>query len=347
VSSARSDWRSEIYNAIAAAVIALLVWAYANDRTQESTTVTGMVRLAPSDPRELYAEPTAAFTVSLEVRGSRRAIERVENTLRAGLSMQTGSEGVPGTVGTHEVELADAIGNDAAISSTGAEITRATPRIMRVEIGRLVTDQVQVTPVLPRAAVQGEIVVDPPVVTVTMPESARSSLGAITLDALVDTKNLEPGRTHSVDVELKLPESLSRWKELSRVVPPRAKVTFALLATKAEFTLSSVPVEVAIAPAALELYRVSVPPGSAYLQNVVVTGPLASIDRLRSGDFLPAAVVSLDSRTLTSGVRRLPVTSWRLPEGVTLISAAGIKAGAGSDAPIEVLVAVEPRSAQP
>lgn len=342
--STRRDWRSEIFNAIAAGVVALLIWVYANERTRETDTVTGTVRFAPSDPRELYTEPTSTITVSLEVRGSRTSIERVGDALKNGVSLTTGSAGIPAEPGTHNVQLVNALALDAAIASTGAEITSATPETVRIEVGKLVTDQVPVTPVLPRASIQGDFIIDPPVVAVTMPATARNSVAALTLDAIVDTKNLEPGRSHSVDVDLKLPESLNRWKELSRIVPPRAKVTFTLLATTAEYSLSSVPVEVALPPSALDMYSVSMPAGASAVQNVIVTGPLASIDRLRSGEFLPAAVLSLSPRTLAPGVRKLPISFWRMPEGVTVVSAAGVKAGPRGEVALELNVDITARA---
>ncbi len=334
--------RSELFNIIAAAIVALLIWAYANDRTRETATVSGTVRIAASDPRANFIEPTGAVTVSMEVRGSRRAIERVEDALRTGVSLATGSGVIPSEPGEFPIDLKDAIAADAGIMATGIEIARTKPEEIRVQIGKLVTDQVPVTAVLPRASVQGEIVIDPPVVAVTLPEAARIAVGAISLDALVDTKNLEPGRLHAVDVDLKLPDSLNRWKELVRVVPPRAKVSFSLLATTGQFVISSIPVEVAVAPAALDHYEVTLLSGSTSVPNVVVTGPLASIDQLRNADFAAAAVVSLSPRVLAPGVRKVPISMWRLPEGVTVISANGVAIAAGS-APIELSVEIKAR----
>ncbi|MFM8785861.1 MAG: hypothetical protein ACKOFI_12150, partial [Phycisphaerales bacterium] len=97
--SARRDWRSDLVNVVAAAVVALLVWAYANDRTRETATLAGTVRLAVADPRAQYVEPSAAITVSVELRGSRRSIERAERALRAGVALAPGTDGLPGEPG--------------------------------------------------------------------------------------------------------------------------------------------------------------------------------------------------------------------------------------------------------
>lgn len=335
--------RGELFNIVAAGIVALLIWAYANDRTRESATVAGTVRITATDPRTQYVEPTTAINVSLEVRGSRRSIESVEDALRTGISLATsGSGGVPSEPGVHTVDLANALMQEASIHSTGVEIVRMSPESVRVTIGRLVTDQVPVKPVLPRASVQGDIVVDPAVVAVTLPEAAREAVGALALDVVVDTKNLEPGRTHAVDVELKVPEALSRWKELIRIVPQRTKVVFSLLATTAEFTLASVPIELAASPAALANYDFTLPGGGA-LTSVVVTGPLASIDSLRNGDFAPAAIVALGPADLAAGMRRVRVASWRLPEGVTVVSTAGVAVSAAAPFP-EVSVDVQLRA---
>ena len=318
--SARRDWRSDLVNVVAAAVVALLVWAYANDRTRETATLAGTVRLAVADPRAQYVEPSAAITVSVELRGSRRSIERAERALRAGVALAPGTDGLPGEPGTHEARLQGTLQLTAAIAETGAEVVRVRPETASYTVGTLVTEQVPVSPLLPSAAVQGEIAIDPAVVSVTLPSEARAAVGRLAVDAIVETKNLEPGKTQQVDVDLRLPESLARWNELCRVVPPRAKVTFALLSTNAQYTIPSVPVRVSMSPATASAWDVV--PVRAQVSGVVVTGPRAAIDALKSGTFVPAAVVDLGDGMPAAGRSTLAVTLWRLPEGVSVGEAA-------------------------
>jgi hypothetical protein len=323
--SARRDWRSDLVNAAAAAVVALLVWAYANDRTRESATLAGTVRLAVADPRLQYVEPSAAITVSVELRGSRRSIERAERALRAGVALAPGTDGLPGEPGIHEARLQPTLQLNAAIAETGAEVVRVRPETASYSVGALVTEQVPVSPLLPSAAVQGEIAVEPAVVSVTLPSEARAAVGRLAVDAIVETKNLEPGKAQQVDVDLRLPEALARWNELCRVVPPRAKVGFTLLSTNAQFTISSVPVRVSMSPAAAAAWDVT--PVRGAVSGVVVTGPRAAIDALRTGAFVPAAVVDLGDGAPAAGRSALPVTFWRLPEGVSVVEASGTPRG--------------------
>lgn len=207
-------------NAVAAAVIALLIWAYANDRTRESASVAGTVRLAPADPRVQFVEPSTAVSLAVEVRGSRRAIEAFEDVLRSGLPLATGGDGLPAEAGTHAASFREVLAANPTVIATGAEVVRVRPESLRFEVGSLVTEQVPIAVVLPNAAVRGEIFADPQVVTVTLPEAARKSIGALSVDAAIDTKNLEAGKPQQIDVELRLPSTLDRWKELCRVVPP-------------------------------------------------------------------------------------------------------------------------------
>ena len=323
--SARRDWRSDLVNVVAAAVVALLVWAYANDRTRETATLAGTVRLAVADPRAQYVEPSAAITVSVELRGSRRSIERAERALRAGVALAPGTDGLPGEPGTHEARLQGTLQLPAAIAETGAEVVRVRPETASYTVGTLVTEQVPVSPLLPSAAVQGEIAIDPAVVSVTLPSEARAAVGRLAVDAIVETKNLEPGKPQQVDVDLRLPDSLARWNELCRVVPPRAKVTFTLLSTNAQFTIPSVPVRVSMPPATASAWDVV--PVRAQVSGVVVTGPRAAIDALKSGTFVPAAVVDLGDGMPAAGRSSLAVTFWRLPEGVSVVEAAGTPRG--------------------
>jgi hypothetical protein len=162
-----AKWRSEVMNAVAAAVIALLIWAYANDRTRESASVAGTVRLAPADPRVQFVEPSTAVSLAVEVRGSRRAIEAFEDVLRSGLPLATGGDGLPAEAGTHAASFREVLAANPTVLATGAEVLRVRPESLRFEVGSLVTEQVPIAVVLPNAAVRGEIFVDPQVVTVT------------------------------------------------------------------------------------------------------------------------------------------------------------------------------------
>lgn len=334
------DWRSEAVNMVAAAILALLVWAYANDRTRESASIAGTARLTAADPRLQWVEPTTAVQLTVEARGSRRALEALEDALRAGLALAPGSDGIPAEPGAHEAPLRDVLASSATVASIGAEIVRVRPETLRYECGALVTEQVPVSAILPMAAVRGAITVDPPVVAVTLPEPARRAVGALAVDAAIDTKNLEPGVPQLVDVELRLPGALARWQELCRVVPPRAKVGFELLATSGQWTAPAVPVRVAMGPEAAGRWEIVPERGSEAIAGVVLTGPRAAIDSMVSGSFVPAAVVDLAEAPPAAGTAEYPISFWRLPEGVTVAKAPG-------GARLTVRLRVTPRDAEP
>jgi hypothetical protein len=108
-------------------------------------------------------------------------------------------------------------------------------------------------------------------------------------------------------------------------VPPRAKVSFTLLSTNAQFTIPSVPVRVSMSPDAAAAWDVA--PVRPSVAGVVVTGPRAAIDALKAGAFVPAAVVDLGDGAPAPGRNALPVTFWRLPDGVSVVEAAGTPRG--------------------
>jgi hypothetical protein len=299
------------------------------------------VRLSPADPRATWVAPSAAVTVSVELRGSRRSIERAETALRAGIPLSPGADGVPSEPGSHVLALRDVLQANAAIAESGAELVRVRPETVPFEVGELVTEQVPVTAVLPSASVSGDIAVEPAVVSLTVPAAARQALGRLAVDAIVDTKNLEPGKPQQVDVDLRLPEALARWKELCRVVPPRAKVSFTLLATSGEAKLARVPVRLAVGPEAFARWDIAPAQGFDAVAGVVVTGPRAAIASIERGEFLPAAVVDVPETALRQpGTAELPVTFWRLPEGVSVIDVAGTARGTAP----RVTVRVAPRT---
>jgi hypothetical protein len=198
-----------------------------------------------------------------------------------------------------------------------------------------------VAAVLPNTAVRGQISIDPPVVSVTLPEAARKAIGALTVDAAVETRNLEPGKPQQVDVELRLPETLSRWKELCRVVPPRARVSFELLSASSDYTAARVGVRIAMTPDEANRWEVTPEPGSEAIFDVSFSGPRAAIDSLTSGAFTPAAVIDLGGTAPRIGTGSYAVTFWHLPEGVTIT-----KAGTGGTSPV-LNLRVMPREQAP
>ncbi len=323
-----AKWRSEVMNAIAAAVIALLIWAYANDRTRETASVAGTVRLAPADQRVQFVEPSTAVSLAVEVRGSRRAIEAFEDLLRTGLPLATGGDGLPAEPGTHAASLRDVLAANPTVIATGAEVMRVRPESLRFEVGTLVTEQVPIAVVLPNSAVRGEIFADPQVVTVTLPEAARKSIGALSVDASIDTKNLEAGKPQQIDVELRLPSALDRWKELCRIVPPRARISFELLASNSEYTAPSIAVRITLSPQTANRWDVTLAPGSESMKDVLLTGSRSAIESITTGAFTPAAVIDLDETQVRIGTAEYPVTFWRLPEGVTIVKKSGSAAPA-------------------
>lgn len=339
--SPKRTLRSDLLNAIAAAIIALLVWAYANDRTRESASISGTVRLTPSDPRERWVEPASAVQVAVELRGSRRSIEAAEDALRTGLPLAIGGAGLPSPDGQVVASLREVLSANPTIAATGAEVVRVRPESLRYETGALVTEQVPVVTSLPNAAVSGGIVAEPSVVAMTLPASARQAINSLQADAVVDTRNLVPGKPQRIDVELRLPESLARWREQCRIVPPRAVVEFELVATTAELRVARVPVRIAIDPAAADRWEVTPEPGGDSLEDVVLTGPRAAIESIAGGKFEPSAVIDLGTGPSRIGSADYQVTFWRLPDGVSVLRAAGADVGT----PATVRLRVLPRNA--
>ena len=332
----RADWKSNLFNVVAAAIIALLIWAYADDRTRESASVSGTVRLAAADPRDGFVDPSSAVQIAVEVRGSRRAIETVEEALRSGMTLAVGGEGLPSAPGAHSASLREVLSANPTVAATGAEVIRVRPESLRYETGTLVTEQVPVAVGLPNASLRGTPTAEPSVVTVTMPAAAREAAGPLSVEASVDARALQPGR-HRLDVELRLPETLSRWREQCRIVPPRGVVSFELASATAELTLDAVPVRLSISPQAAERWEVTPDEGATSIAGVVVSGPAAAIAELSSGRFPPAAVIDLGDAPGRVGAGDYAVSYWRLPDGVSVTRTRGSEPGAQPAVRLRVL----------
>jgi hypothetical protein len=68
-----------------------------------------------------------------------------------------------------------------------------------------------------------------------------------------------------------------------------------------------------------------------------VSGPGAAIESIATGRFEPTAVVDLGSAPERVGEADYPVTFWRLPDGVSVVRAAGEEPGKAPSVRLRVL----------
>lgn len=312
------EWTNRISTALIATVVMLLIWTWAAEKTREELTISGSVRFVPGEGQPLSAEPASAIAVTMNVKGSRPALQRAAALLERGVELRLGIGGVPAQPGTFSVDLSKVFEDLAEIRRTDLSVISTRPDSATLTVGRLVTRTLPIEAEIPLAQISGAITIDPADATITLPEAIAESMSQVKIEAFVDVRNLETGRRHTVEAPLRLPEGLRTERTVARIEPVMARVSFTLVSRDRTAVIPTVPVQIAGPPGDLRSYDIQVEPGSELLRSVTVTGPSEAISQIESGRARIAAIVHLGADDLVRKSLSKPVSVWLLPAGVTV-----------------------------
>jgi len=312
------EWTNRISTALIATVVTLLIWTWAAEKTREELTISGAIRFVVGEGQPLSVEPAAAVTLTMQVKGSRLALQRAAAMLEHGAELRLGVGGVPSTPGTYSVDVARAFSELPEILRSDLSVISVRPDTVTMTVGRLVTKTLPIVAEIPLALTSGTITIEPAEATLTLPESLADSMPATKIEAFVDVRNLEIGRRHTLESPLRLPEALAAARTVTRLEPLTAKVTFMLVSRDRTAVVPTVPVQVAGPPSDLRNYEVQVEGGSEFLRNVTVSGPGEAISQIESGRARIAAIVHFGADDLARRSVTKPVSMWLLPPGVTV-----------------------------
>jgi hypothetical protein len=314
-------WTSKLSTWFVAAIATVLIWAWAADRTRETRELKGTVAFRSSDPAQHFVDPMKAFPVTLSVKASPASIETIQTMLDEGVLIPTGTPGFPGQPGSSNVLLASTINNLPAVMATDATILGARPESAKVVVGDLITTQYPVAVRIPLADFESASV-NPSVALVTLPAAVAEAAKDIQVEAVVDAKNLAPGR-NTATATMRLPESLAVKPEQVTIVPDRAQVAFTLRRKTESINLATVGVQIAGSPTDLKGFDVSINQDGGVLRDVTLVGPPDALKDIESGKFTVTAIVPLTSGDLGSKITKKAVSNWILPLGVSVESIGG------------------------
>jgi hypothetical protein len=321
-------WRGRLGSVATVTAVALLLWLWAAGRTTEVATVTVQARFASGDPGRVAVLPGGAFTVELRLRGSRRDLDAAASRLAGTvIDLRSGAPGIPAAIGDHVVDLATSIDRSDELTTLGATVDGTTPASATVEIVELASVEAAVVPDLPGVRLAGGVSVDPERVTVRLPSTILRRLdGPPRIEAYLppaQSEALATGRRHSIEVPLRLPESLEADAALVTLEPGRSRLNFTIADRSRTATLPLVPVQVAGPPEDLDGFTVTLADGSEFLRDVAVRGRADLVRDLEEGRARAIAFIHLSADDLAKRVSRKRVSLWMLPEGVSVTGVAG------------------------
>lgn len=292
---------------LGAAIVALLVWLFAEGRSLITDTRSGAVTLTSPDGsrRVVWRLPDGGreFEINLTLAGSTAALDALARELQNPIPLSPGVE-LPNEVNDHVVNLADALRASKVFASRGVEIVSVDPVQVRIRVDELVDREVRITPRISGAELDGAPAATPDRVTVTLPQGIADELIAsdTTLEAPVSVGNLSraSGRTTITDIPVTVPPS---WRAAPRLslAPETVDVTFTIRDTISETILRQVPVYIALPAAQQEAWAVRITADQQFLRDVAVRGPTETIARIETGDLPVVATVNLTPESLVEG----------------------------------------------
>jgi len=305
-------------------LVTALTWLLAESQTVQSRTLTIEVRLdAGGEGRALRVSPGSDWANLVEVRvnGAAANIEAFRRATRDGVTLTAGEE-LNAEPGVRLVELREALRSDERVSATGVSVGSASPARVEVEVASVGSRELSVAVELPEGS-EAEV-------TRLSPASVRVAGPAGVLEGLADEAvvrvpgsvvvGLLPGQSAE---GLSLPVS---WRVADgrddvepwgvRIEPERVGLDVTLRTLLSTSVLSSVPVQVLLAPSELDRWSIELAADDRDIRDVRVSGSASAVERVTRGAFPVVAVVRLNFEELERGVTAKEAELWGLPRGV-------------------------------
>lgn len=308
-------------------VVTVLVWLLAESRTVRSQPADLSPRIEVGNASGLVvrAAPGEVFPEVVEVSfvGSTAGLDAVLRSLQGRLVLRVGID-VPASAGVHDVDLRDVLRGQEAILSAGVSVEEVNPERLRVEVDTLGTASVVVRAEYPDGVLfeaAGTPKAVPATLTARGPSSVLARLAGREAVVRLESGMLAPmlpGRAETVaDLSVETPAVEDAWALTFE--PKRVDVTLQLRSRTATLTLEAMPVQVLMAPGEVGQWVVTLDPGREDLVGVEVTGPSDQVERLRTREVVPTAVISLSFEDLERGVETAPAMIQGLPPGVRVV----------------------------
>lgn len=321
--------RLDLKTAVLVTLITLLIWLLAESRTVQIrvTDLSPRLEVGPASRQVVRPAPgiTLPESLRLTLTGSAAGVNEVVRSLEGRLTLRVGIE-IPASPGIHEVDLRDILRNSALIVDAGVGVLEVSPDRISVEVDDLVSASLPVRVIAPEGVAfetQGAPRALPGALRVSGPATALARLtgaeAVVRLDP-VRVAELIPGQPEMISrLRVTVPEDPDRWA--TTVTPEYVDVALTLRSRTQNLVLASMPVQVLLAPGEVARWRVTLQAGDQDLVGIEVTGPSDQIERLRSGEVVPTALIALSFDELERGVESKVAQIQGLPPGVQVIPA--------------------------
>ncbi len=319
-----SNNSSRLKSALLAAMIAVLVWVFAEGESISSRSVIATVNFASEPVGDLLIRPDdPAFhgTASVTLEGTTRTIDAAAMIVGNKFRLAPGVAGVPMTPGeARYVDLREALSSLPELRDIGSTVASVEPRRVNVHVIRLVSRELPVHVELGAAVVlDSEPVCMPATITIRVPEgmAGRIPEGA-TISATIadaDLHQLRADVPQSVSAIVRAPEGLAGVENVV-FSAEQVSVTLRLKRTVDTIKVPTVPVWFSMPPNE-DSGKWIVELQDKFITDVTLSGPSDQLQRIRSGEWPVKAMIELSSDDLAKGIQSKLAVFPDLPPGVS------------------------------
>jgi hypothetical protein len=308
--------------------LTLLIWVYAATETEESIKdVSVPIDVKSADPGRIVSIPSSEKVLLCDLKGPRKSLESALLRLRQPQNaVQFSLDGSVPLGDDSSVPTLQTIENDSVFRDSGIVVEKCTPETLHVSVDRLGEVDAQVIAPANLLSLQSATFV-PPTVKLRGPEKELAALGKNPV-VMADIARLPvlniPGQSPPQTVTL-LP--------LDRTVDPNGNISVATGTVQATLQvkdadqtldLTNLVIEPLMSQDLFSQYDLHFKDDQKLLPHLSVVGPPEQINRLKSKEIKPVAVLRIDSddSLKTGGPQTVPLEIFGLPEGVRLATGA-------------------------
>jgi hypothetical protein len=321
---------SKLWAAALAAMVALVVWFFAEGESVSSRTVVVSVSFPLEPVGDLLVRPDAGFkgVVRVTLEGTTRTIDLAAAAVGGEIQLKPGSPGVPDAPGQQSVDLREALGSLPKLKGLGSTLAQVEPKAVVVNVVKLATKEVPVTVELgAEIPLDVEPTCSPAVVTVRVPADKVGALSnqtpAVAVVGGAELRRiLARGNAVFANGGMQIVQGLVRAPDASMgiepilISPEQVTVTLRLKRTVATLKMPTVPVWVCL-PSTEDSGKWIVEVQDKVVTDVTLTGPAEELERIRSGEIAVRAVVELSGEDLAKAATSKAATFPGLPPGVS------------------------------
>ena len=312
---------------VIAAVLAVLVWLYAESNTLETGRTQIAVEFVPQNRKALHVKPDP-FTIDLKYRCTKGTVRQVDEL--DGFVFKIKDDPNATSV-KRVVSLADMLRAYEPLRRLNITIDSVDPATKEIEVHRLVTEKRMV-----KAATFRDLLINPddnvPDAQVTLPQEVFDNYRDFSLQVRLEelaNDDLPHNTSQTKELAIRLPDDIVRRlnnlgynaAEIDAVIEPNTTfVTFTVSDPSQEYELGKVRVSVKLPFDAVGKYKLEIDRAEEYQDDITVRGSPTAIANIERDPSLIELYVTLTHEELEAG-RVQKTVSVIKPADIELVNA--------------------------